>query len=341
MLDSLTESTQVHEHQAFLNGIHDHLLRGALDADHQLNQTLFMPTWKLPPSAIVAATQRTVATLVQEAQESCPKGDSGVAGATSLLQLAEGCLSLCPAPALADGQAIVGTLLSGIRASKGLTALRAARLEPDAGKKAKALASAMKELKHPGAAVSPEQMRFLNEAGSRSLQAEASAIAAWEQLLGPWLKERDQAVREYQEARASKAKLAMVACITDLAKISGGGADGQVWDAQVADDDWTTLQEKGSRLIENFPQDAIQQQRTQLTKALKTYQKEAKAAGISDKTIETDTKETQKHLGLSLATFNQVSRVEIMLCDQYFIVLRTDLRKKKKMQKKSRTKNIR
>ena len=68
-------------------------------------------------------------------------------GATSLLQLAEGCLLLCPA--LADGLAILRTLLSGTRASKGLTALRAARLEPDAGKKAKALASAMKELKHP------------------------------------------------------------------------------------------------------------------------------------------------------------------------------------------------
>ena len=42
-------------------------------------------------------------------------------------------------------------------------------------------------------------------------------------------------------------------CVAELARVAGGGENGESWKAGVPDDDWEALQRVGQEFIKNWP----------------------------------------------------------------------------------------
>ena len=150
---------------------------------------------------------------------------------------------------------------------------------------------------------------------SESLQtlttANSSIVAESTRTLHEWgesaISGRTSVLGALMTARVRAAKLLLMTTTSELANIAGGAPEGKSWKADVADDDWTALLERGQVLFVAFQQASVKKAGDKLDKARRTYIKEAQDAGVAVDEVKADVAAAEKEIARMRETYNEAN----------------------------------
>ena len=207
------------------------------------------------------------------------------------MMLVMGLCQRLPASARRDAEGIAAVVDATRHVHNLLAKLDDARLITDKTKKRSVMNQTVKELTETKHTLTSESLQTLTTANSSIVAESTRTLHEWGESA---ISGRTSVLGALMTARVRAAKLLLMTTTSELANIAGGAPEGKSWKADVADNDWTALLERGQVLFVAFQQASVKKAGDKLDKARRTYIKEAHEAGVAVDEVKADVAAAEK-----------------------------------------------
>ena len=165
------------------------------------------------------------------------------------MMLVMGLCQRLPASARQDVEGIAAVVDATRHVHNLLAKLDDARLITEKTKKRSVMNQTVKELTETKHTLTSESLQTLTTANSSIVAESTRTLHEWGESA---ISGRASVLGALMIARVRAAKLLLMTTTSELANIAGGAPEGKSWKADVADDDWTALLERGQVLFVTF-----------------------------------------------------------------------------------------